>query len=188
MRSLFSRLGVASALILAVSSPAFAGQIWTDVNGDGLPGDKVFGQPSDNVTVDVWIDSQSFVFSEFQAVIDIGTANFVAAAPLPLPCTGGTVSSPPVVIAQGTGCPGLHGVLKVARFTIHINDCVTCPTPLIKDGESPSKSLTCTGQVSRLIGSGNIFCFSTFGFDCVECDAPSANENKTWGRVKGLYR
>jgi len=188
MRSLLSRLAITATLILAMSSSALAGQIWTDVNGDGLPGDKVFGQPSTLATVDVWIDSQSFVFTSYQTVIDIGSANFVAAAPLPVPCSGGTISSPPVVITQGSGCPGLHGVLRVARFSIHLNECITCPTPLIKDGELVSKSMTCTGEVSRLIGGGNVFCFSTFGFDCLECDVPSATEDASWGRVKGLYR
>ena len=188
MRSLLSRLAVASMLVIAVSSSAFAGQIWTDVNGDGLPGDKVFGQASTLATVDVWIDSQSFVFTGFQTVIDIGTANFVSAAPPTLPCAGATQSFPPVVITSGLSCPGLHGVLRVASFTIHLNECITCPTPLIKDGELVSKSMTCTGQVSRLIGGGNTFCFSTFGFDCLECDVPSATEPASWGRVKGLYR
>lgn len=186
--SLVAPVALATAGILAVAGAAGAGQIWTDLDGDGLPGDVVFGEPSDQVLVDVWLDSQSFEWTQFQVAVDVGDADYVAPGAVLPPCAPTFASMPGLVIVTGSGCGLQHGVQKVAAFTIHLNSCVTCPLPLIQDGEIAGGSATCAGDVSRLVNGPTVLCFTTAGGDCARCDAPTASESRTWGEVKGLYR
>jgi hypothetical protein len=188
MGSWLSRGVVAVLTTAALSGTAFAGQIWTDIDGDGLPGDQIYGQVSDNVLVDVWIDSQSFAFTQFQVVVDIGGADFVGGGAVLPPCAKNFLFLQPLVIAQGTLCGPQHGVLKAASFTVHIKDCVTCFVPVIQDSEFGGGSTTCGGDTSRLVNGPATFCFQTAGFDCMRCDLPTASESVRWGKVKGLYQ
>lgn len=179
----------ATVLSLALVGSALAGQIWTDLDGDGLPGGTVFGETSDTFEVDIWIDSQSFSFTEFQAAIDIGSANFAGPATVLAGCTGETVDGGSTIIVSGKECATMSGVIKVGSFFMHINDdCVVCPIPIIEDVETPGKEAPCFGDTSRLVSPTGLFCFSTAGNDCVDCNAPTATDETTWGSLKGLYR
>ena len=66
----FLTVAVMAALV-AFCSSANAGQIWTDGNGDGLPDGAAFpATPSTNVTVGVWIDAQSFTWTNYLAYVE----------------------------------------------------------------------------------------------------------------------
>jgi hypothetical protein len=185
------RLSVLTLGILAsiTAGSARAGQIWTDIDGDGMPGDKVFGQTSDTFLIDIWVDSQSFSFTWFQAAIEIGTGNFAGPGTVIAPCTGSFTDNGSIVLVSGAACGTLTGVLKVGSFFMHVNDdCLTCATPIIEGGEVEGGTVVCDGDVSRLENGGSVFCFTSAGSDCVDCDAPTATDETTWGAVKGLYR
>ncbi len=73
-------LAVVTAIALIVPTTALAGQIWTDGDGDGLPDQaKLFVFPSTNLTVDVWIDTQSYAFTYFQTWIERPLASHTSA-------------------------------------------------------------------------------------------------------------
>jgi len=60
-------LGLSLALVLAAPRAIRAGSVWTDANGDGLPDapGTLVASTGDVVSVDVWIDSQSFAWTNF---------------------------------------------------------------------------------------------------------------------------
>ncbi|MFN0151780.1 MAG: hypothetical protein ACKVU1_13865, partial [bacterium] len=61
----FLTIALAAAIALCCSS-AFAGQVWTDGNADGLPdGGPISVAPNTNVTVGVWVDAQSFSWTNY---------------------------------------------------------------------------------------------------------------------------
>lgn len=90
-RSTFVAVPALAAVVSA--NPVAAGQVWLDANGDGLPDPNglQFIFPSDHLTVDIWVDTQSFTFTGYRVTVDRGNWN--------------TVVSASYVIAGGTNLP-----------------------------------------------------------------------------------
>lgn len=122
---------------LALVGVAHAGQIWTDGNGDGLPdGGFLIAPPSTNVTVGVWIDAQSFTWTNFLAYVEWSgdcisyvSAQYVIGGMLAFPIDN--FSHPRGVGFGGSGGNG-SGVTHIGNVTLHVNTLVNCcVTPII---------------------------------------------------------
>lgn len=183
MRRLITSLFIIAVAMLPAA--AFAGQIWTDGDGDGLPdGAKFIAEPSAVVSVDIWIDTQSFVFTYFQCWVERQQCLTFQSGQYTI--TGGTpdvidtFSNPNATGFTGSGFANLHGVIKVARATFHIDlpgNC--CVFPII---EYPNPFGT-----TSILGAGTAYqLFTTFGRTC--WGPPIANEETSWGAIKGLYQ
>lgn len=52
----------------------YGGRVWIDTDGDGLPecgpASPFLHAPGDTISLDVWIDTESFVFSSFQIYVE----------------------------------------------------------------------------------------------------------------------
>ncbi len=187
------------ALALAPAS-VFAGQIWTDGNGDGLP-DCHFNDPycnvhcpapqnhlerrdSDLITIDVYLDSQSFQWTNYQAWVQRdGCFQFVSGQ---YRVTGGTnfpldnVSNPNATGFAGFGF-NQHGVVLVGTLTVHYNGLVKwCLWPIIEI-DNPYGTFSVLGTTS------SYFLFNTRCGTCV-APPPSSTEPTTWGAIKGIYQ
>jgi hypothetical protein len=122
---------------VALCSSAYAGQIWTDGNGDGLADDStILAAPSTNVTVGVWFDAQSFVFTNFLAYVEWSgdCISYVSASYV---ITGGAnfpidnFSHPRAIGFGGSGF-NRGGVAHAGNIVLHINTPVSCcVTPII---------------------------------------------------------
>src|SRR5262245_13179111 len=59
---------VGATLIGICAATSHAGQMWTDADGDGLPDSSpLIRPPCAALTIDLWVDSQSFQFTNFWA-------------------------------------------------------------------------------------------------------------------------
>jgi hypothetical protein len=124
--------------LVALCSSAYAGQIWTDGNGDGLPdgGPAIVAAPSSNVTVGVWIDAQSFTWTNFLAYIEWSgqcisyvSASYVISGGSNFPIDN---FSHPFGIGFGGSGFTQGGVDQVGNAVLHINTPVACcVTPII---------------------------------------------------------
>jgi hypothetical protein len=121
----------------ALYGAASAGQIWTDGNGDGLPDENwTPAPPSTNVTIGVWIDAQSFAWTNFLAYVEwIGDCSYVSASYV---ISGG--SNLPIdnfSHPRGVGFSGFGytqgGVDQIGTVTLHINSALVgcCVLPII---------------------------------------------------------
>jgi hypothetical protein len=174
------------ALVMAPAA-VFAGQVWTDGNGDGLPDvANQNRQPSDLVTVDVWIDSQSFQWTYYQAWIERDPC-FVSATGVYV-VTGGSnfpldmdVSRPMTAGFAGSGF-NRHGAVLVGRLTAHYagSPAKCCFRPVINI-EDPY-------GVFSIVGAGTAYLtFATASGTCVQ-RPPQSTEATTWGAIKGIYQ
>jgi hypothetical protein len=124
--------------IMACCGAASAGQIWTDGDGDGLPdgGPTVPQLPSTNVTVGVWIDAQSFSWTNFLAYIEWSgdcisyvSASYVISGGSNFPIDN---FSHPRGIGFGGSGYAQGGVDHIGNVTLHLNAPVSCcVTPII---------------------------------------------------------
>jgi hypothetical protein len=126
-----------AAAVLALCSGANAGQIWTDGNGDGLPDvDPIVAAPSTNVTVGLWMDAQSFTWTNFLAFVE-WQANCISYVSATYVISGGSnfpidnFSHP-----RGIGFGGLgyvkSGIDQVGNVVLHIDTpTACCVTPII---------------------------------------------------------
>jgi hypothetical protein len=123
---------------LTLFNVAQAGQIWTDGNGDGLPdgAQSPIVPPSTNVTLGVWIDAQSFTWTNFLAYIEWSgdCISYVSAQYV----IGGVAAFPidnfshPRGIGFGGSGGNESGVDHIGNVTLHINTpVVCCVTPII---------------------------------------------------------
>ena len=174
--------------ILAVAmlpAAAFAGQIWTDGNGDGLQDSgKFIAPPSTNVTVGVYIDTQSFNFSYFQGWIQRAPClSFVSGTYV---ISGGTnfpidnFTHPQRTGLAGSGYPNRHGIIFLGNLVFHVETPLNCcVVPSIDGGDAPYSILgnNATG--------GYQFFTSAFG-TCFEF--VNSTEPTSWGNIKGLYQ
>jgi hypothetical protein len=127
-----------TAAAVALCSSAFAGQIWTDGNGDGLPdgGPPISAPPSSNVTVGVWFDAQAFTFTNFLAYIEwqgqcvsYVSATYVISGGSNFPIDN--FSHPSAIGFGGSGF-NRGGVVQVGNATFHVNvPTACCITPII---------------------------------------------------------
>ena len=162
----FLSVAVAVALV-ALCSSAYAGQIWTDGNGDGLPdgGAAIVAPPSSNVTVGVWIDAQSFTWTNFLAYIEWSgqcisyvSASYVISGGSNFPIDN--FSHPRGIGFGGSGYTQ-GGVDHIGNVTLHVNTPVNCCLTPIIDVYNPY-------YVFSQLGAGsNYMFFSTNPGSCV---------------------
>ena len=131
------------ATLTALGGGAYAGQIWTDGNGDGLPdGSAIMVAPSTNVTVGVWFDAQAFAFTNFLAYIEWQgqCVSYVSASYV---ITGGSnfpidnFSAPNATGFGGSGFPNRTGIVQVGNAVFHINTTTACCISPIIDIYNP---------------------------------------------------
>ncbi len=177
-----------AAVVASLAAGASAGQIWTDGNGDGLPDAVSFygDLPSTNVSVDVWIDTQSYAFTYFQGWIERqpGCMTFVGGS---YDISGGTnvpidtFTHPARVGLGGTGYQDRHGVILLGRLTYHLESISSCcVVPIIDLGNPPYSILGNNPQ-------GTYLTLKSYSGSCWENDG-DATERKSWGAIKGIYR
>ena len=128
--------------LVALCDSAIAGQIWTDGNGDGLPDSgPIVASPNSDVTFGVWIDAQSFNWTNFLAYVEwsSGCMSYVSASYV---ISGGSnfpvddFSHPRAV---GFGAIGYteSGVDHIGNVTMHIDTFVSCCVSPIVDVYNP---------------------------------------------------
>jgi hypothetical protein len=132
------RIAAATFMVLASCALAGAGQIWTDGNGDGLPdgGTSIVIPPSSNVTVGVWIDAQSFSWTNFLAYVEWSgncfsyvSASYVISGGSNFPIDN---FSHPSGIGFGGSGYAQGGVDQIGNLTLHVNTPLSCcVTPII---------------------------------------------------------
>ena len=130
-------LGVFSFTVMLwlFASRAHAGQIWTDGNADGLPDDgaSLLAAPGEVVSVDIWIDAQSFQWTNFLAYAEwnAGCFSYVSAQYL---LSGGSnfpidnFSHPSAIGFGGLGYDrtGVDAIGRVnLRLTVPVSCCLT---------------------------------------------------------------
>ncbi len=181
---------------LLTATPAFPGQVWTDANGDGLPDDQaIFLLPSYLTTVDVWIDTQSFVFTSFRATVE--RSDLVETVAAGYWISGGSnapidmASRPSSLIYSGSGYSG-HGITRIGWVTLHIvgvADCRVFLSPIIEPGDAFACRLSSGGGSQHFFfqtASGSYLYFSDLA-PSGPCP-PTATEHNSWGRVKAIFQ
>ncbi len=176
-------LGFFAALQLAPAS-ARAGQVWTDGDGDGLPDTSPLGSVpiGADVTVDVWIDSQSFVWTDFVVFIErgdcLGFVNYGRRGCADCTFPPDNVSNPTATGIAYYGVPGQHGVSSLGFLTFRKNSVGRCCATPIIDVNNPFGTFSVLGsQTSYLL-------FQTASGSCWDAP-PSGTEPTSWGGVKG---
>lgn len=170
MRKLLPLFLVAATLI-ASSGVVNAGQIWTDGNGDGLPDGGPFMVSSNTiVTVGVWVDAQSFTWTNYLAYVEwtpgcltyLG-ANYVVSGGSNFPIDD--FSNPNAVGFGGNGFTQ-GGVDQIGNIILEVNlpvDC--CVTPII-DIDNPFYTFS-------QLGAGSAYqLFTTNPGTCYGLDEP----------------
>jgi hypothetical protein len=115
-----------------------AGQIWTDVNADGLPDPSTpyAVGPGSTLTFGLWFDAQSFVATNYLLYVEWtpGSASFERGTYLVYDCGQTPIddfSHPNGVGFGATECP-VSGVEHLVDFTLRIDNPVACcVTPII---------------------------------------------------------
>jgi hypothetical protein len=171
------------ALALAPAS-VFAGQVYTDGNGDGLPDGAPFtAAASAQVTVDIYMDSQSFAWTNYQAWIErlnVSYASHTYAAGNGTPFPIDNFSNPSATGFAGSGAPNRHGLVLIGSLTVHKDvDGLACLTPII-DTANPYGTLCIVATTSdyRIFQTAHGSCW----------DGQNATEETNWGAIKGLYQ
>ncbi len=193
MRSCFAAL---VAPLLLIATPAVAGQVWTDANGDGLPDERsIFSVPSVIGSADIWVDTQSFTFTAFRITIE--RSDYVSTVAAAYWISGGSnapidsTSRPKSLIFSGSGY-NAHGVTRISRIDVHVDQffpgCAPFVSPSIDVQDAFVCRLTSGGGTQQFLfqtasssymDSGECFdlgacclpdgsCFETYEFcDCV---------------------
>jgi hypothetical protein len=156
--------------MMAFCGVAHAGQIWTDGNGDGLPDSgTLLAAPSTNVTVGVWIDAQSFNWTNFLAYVEwpAGCFTYVSASyawidpNFPID----DFSHPNGVGFGGSGY-NQGGVDLIGWVTLHVESLAPCCVTPIIDPYNPY-------YVFSQLGAGSAYMlFSTNPGTCYNDDGP----------------
>ena len=161
-----AHLALSLLLVTCLTTRTRGGEIWTDGNGDGLPDPPgtlvaAFG---DSVEVDVWIDAQSFAWTNFLAYVewDGSCFQYVSAEYL---IAGGSnfpidrFSHPSAVGFGGFGYTE-GGVDRIGRFTLElVAQAACCVTPII----DPKNSY---GVFSQLGAESAYFLFTSNPGSC----------------------
>lgn len=175
-------------LALALAPAAvFAGQVYTDGNGDGLPdvGPIVGVTASTNVTVSVYLDSQSFTWTNYLYFVERQGASFVSHTYTLAPTTShfliDNASNP-----NATGMGGLgfnsHGLVKIGTITFHKDvPGLACVFPIIDTGNP-------YGTFCSIGTSSDYRLFQTAQGSCWDGVVTNSTEEKSWGAIKGLYQ
>ena len=180
MKTMLAMMTVALS-VMAFCASADAGQIWTDGNGDGLPdaGSPPNPQvPSTNVTVGIWIDAQSFSWTNFLAYVEWSgdCISYVSASYV---ISGGSnfqiddFSHPRGVGFGGSGYTQ-GGVDHIGNVTLHINSPIPCCVTPIIDVYNPYYvfSQLGAGSAYMLFVTNPGTCFNGFGEQFGACCLP----------------
>lgn len=137
-------LSLSVIVCFVVPSAAIAGQIWTDFDDDGLPDPSVpFPAPAgSSVTFDVWVDSQSFVWTAYLAYVEwtpgaltFQSAEYVVSGGWNFPLD--RFSHPYAVGFGGSYYEDLQGTTLIGSVTLNVNEAVAaCVSPII-DTKNP---------------------------------------------------
>jgi hypothetical protein len=163
--------------------------LWADGNGDGLPdpaGGVTLTERTALVTVDVWIDSQSFVWTNFQVWLEHPTAlayedgAYLVSGGNPFPVDDFT--RPTLIGLGGFGhLGGRHGVTLLARLTFH-KTCAERESVSFLIDPSDSNNI-----VSTLATPTGYFLFDDAVGTSWATPGHSVTDETPWRRVKGLY-
>jgi hypothetical protein len=132
--------------MMAFCGAASAGQIWTDGNGDGLPDtEPLAATPSTNVTVGVWIDAQSFNWTNYLAYVEWASclsyvsAQYVITGGSNFPFDNFSCADKGVSSCFGFGGSGFNegGVDHIGNITFHVETSVSCCVMPIIDIYNP---------------------------------------------------
>jgi len=191
------RLSIPAILALAVlialpvaaliaPTAAHAAEIWLDTDGDGLPqGSPLWAvDPGDEVTLDVWINSGSFSWTNYLVYLHLDTDCLsLSSADYVIRGSNFPVDDFSDESAIGFGGLGFDasGSDLIARITLRVESpqgcCVKPLTEVVDDEESVWSQLG-AGERYALFEETDGICFeSTEGRDVT-----------SWGGIKGLYK
>lgn len=128
--------------LLTLFSSANAGQVWTDGDGDGLPDSgPLSATPSTNVTVGVWVDSQSFTYTNYLIYVehDNSCITYVSASYAVIHEPTFPIDNFSNPNAIGFGVTGINqsGVDQIGFITYHIDTPTACCVEPIIDPYNP---------------------------------------------------
>jgi hypothetical protein len=189
-----SIIALVLACPLTASAQGLASQ-WFDTNGDGLPGPNGVVEINTNATFDVYQDSNSFTWTNFQAWMILrpffsnATGQFTVSNRL----AGGThfpddnFSHPDALGLAGFGFANLHGTNRIATVSTralqlapNFGACISSLT----DINNPYGVFCVIGTQTAY----NLFDPATCPDLCYTINTGTATENQSWGAVKGLFR
>ena len=192
---------IASALtfVALTGDLAVGATVWTDRNGDGLPDSGVSSiAVGTEFTVDVWIDSETFTWTNYLVYIEHASGAFkrrdanywVQGANFPVD----RFSHP-----RGFGFGGYgyntSGTTKIGWATFKFLGSISskCISPIIDVNNS--YGVFCqlgSGESYALFSTGSTSCYKTQagggGAKVGDDGTIAAEEGSSWGRVKGLFR
>jgi hypothetical protein len=163
------------------SGRGWAQTVWTDGNADGLPDlDALNAGPGSVVTVDVWIDTASFNFTNYLTFVEWGAnetlvnAEYLIQGGATFPID--TFSDPVAVGLGGYGLNGLAGTQLLGRVTFTLNDDGPwCVSPIV-DSTRPSYAFSALGN-----GPSQALFQSMYG----TCWEQSSQNGQSWGGFEG---
>ncbi len=192
---------VLGALLLL---PAFANgaSVWCDGNGDGLADTGIFNVTANtNVTVDIWIDSDDFAWTNYLVYIEHASGAFRRRSTGYYISGGSNFPIDWFSHPRGYGFGGfgyeLDGVTKIgwAQFKFLGSSALNgkCIKPIIDVNNSYGVfSALGAGESYALFGTASNSCYkSATGGGAKNDDAAQVDdgvEDTSWGRVKGLFR
>ena len=174
------------AALMILPAPGRTATVWLDSDGDGLPqqGGLLAVSNGANLTLDVWINSGSFqwtnylLYIEWDGCIDISDPEYVV--------SGGTnfgiddFSKPSTVGFGGTGF-SQHGTDLIARVKLAVsspNGCCVRPITEVDEEYGAFCQLGSAPEAYRLFDDTDGLCFESL----------DSRRDKSWGGVKGLYK
>ncbi len=163
--------------------------LWADGNGDGLPdpvGGVTLTDRSALVTLDVWVDSQSFVWTNFQIWLErppglvYEDVAYLVTGGNPFPVDDFT--RPTLLGLGGFGYfGGRHGVTLLARLTLH-------KTRAERDSVSFLIDPADSNDICSTLGTPTAyFVFDRAAGTSWATPGHSVTDETPWRRVKGLY-
>jgi len=179
------------AALAAAASPtrdaALAAEIWFDSDGDGLPqGSPLMAvDPGQEVTLDVWIDSGSFLWTNYLVYLQFD-ADCMSLTASDYVIRGSNYPVDDFSVPNGIGFGGFgfdgSGSDLIARLTVRVDSpqgcCVKPMTEVDEEGSLVWSQLGAPVDRYALFEESDGICFeSTEGRDVT-----------SWGGIKGLYK